>query len=284
VKKHVTYLSLGAGVQSTALLAMSALGLRGCPKADVAIFADTGDEPQYVYDHLKILRRWSGEQGIPVEVTSAGHLSQDVLDRHSGARSRSAAIPAFTRSEDGGRGMLRRQCTAEYKIAPIERAVRAALGYAKGQRIAGRSTATALIGISLDEAVRMKPSRTPWVTNAYPLVDARMRRSDCLDLIREVGLPEPQKSACRFCPFHDDTYWMWLKSNHPVEFAKAAEFDARVRDMSRSGVTRPVFIHPSLIPLAEVDFDARLADAARQQSFDWKYQNFGNECEGMCGV
>ncbi len=42
-----TYLSLGAGVQSTAMLIMSALGLYGCPNADVAIFADTGDEPAW---------------------------------------------------------------------------------------------------------------------------------------------------------------------------------------------------------------------------------------------
>ncbi|KKM78901.1 hypothetical protein LCGC14_1355330 [marine sediment metagenome] len=41
-----TYISFGAGVQSTALLIMSNLGLKDCPKADVAIFADTGDEPR----------------------------------------------------------------------------------------------------------------------------------------------------------------------------------------------------------------------------------------------
>lgn len=44
-------LSLGAGVQSTTLALMAAHGEIG-PMPDCAIFADTGWEPQAVYDHL----------------------------------------------------------------------------------------------------------------------------------------------------------------------------------------------------------------------------------------
>lgn len=58
-----TYLSLGAGVQSSALFVMSALGMYGCPKADVAIFADTGDEPSWVYDQLHRLRQFGLSTG-----------------------------------------------------------------------------------------------------------------------------------------------------------------------------------------------------------------------------
>ena len=47
MRQTLTYLSLGAGVQSTALLVISAHGLYGCPRADLAIFADTQDEPAY---------------------------------------------------------------------------------------------------------------------------------------------------------------------------------------------------------------------------------------------
>lgn len=43
-------LSLGAGVQSTTLLLMACEGL--LPRLDYAIFADTGWEPQRVYEHL----------------------------------------------------------------------------------------------------------------------------------------------------------------------------------------------------------------------------------------
>ena len=46
-------LSLGAGVQSTALLLMMIHG--EIPKADAVIFSDTGWEPAAVYKHLEKL-------------------------------------------------------------------------------------------------------------------------------------------------------------------------------------------------------------------------------------
>ena len=51
----LTYLSFGGGVQSTALIACSALGLYGVPKADVAIFADTQAELAKTYKHIEIV-------------------------------------------------------------------------------------------------------------------------------------------------------------------------------------------------------------------------------------
>jgi 3'-phosphoadenosine 5'-phosphosulfate sulfotransferase (PAPS reductase)/FAD synthetase len=48
-------ISLGAGVQSTALALMAANGEIG-PMPDCAIFADTGWEPEAVYSHLARLR------------------------------------------------------------------------------------------------------------------------------------------------------------------------------------------------------------------------------------
>jgi hypothetical protein len=44
-------LNLGAGVQSTTLFLMLIDG--DLPPVDYAIFADTGDEPQDVYQHLE---------------------------------------------------------------------------------------------------------------------------------------------------------------------------------------------------------------------------------------
>lgn len=262
-----TYLSLGAGVQSTALLIMSALGLHGCPKADVAIFADTGDEPAWVYEQLRTLQAWSP---IPIHVVSKGHLSADVEARHNGTKSRVAAIPAWTHGADGRASLLRRHCTREYKIEPIEKKVRQLLGYQKGQRV--KKYVRCLLGISLDEAERIRPSRTPWITNAFPLIDARMRRRDCLSLIAERGLPEPKKSSCVFCPYHSDSFWRDLKADHADEWNRAVKFDGTIRDMSMSGVRSPVFLHRSLKPLGEVDFTDRQGDF------------FAEECSGHCGV
>lgn len=276
------YVSLGAGTQSSALLVMSALGLHGCPRADVAIFADTQAEPAWVYEQLAVLAPWAGARGIPVITATRGSLEDDTMSAHKGQRTRFAAIPAFTTGRDGRATPLRRQCTREYKIEVIERKARELMGFARGERIAGRAKAEALIGISIDEADRMKPSRTPWVTSLHPLIDARLNRDACVRILQEAGLPVPRKSACVFCPYHDDRYWLDLKQEFPGEFERAARFDDGIRDMSKSGVKGQVFLHRSLLALRDIDFAGRVAERERQGRF--AFDAFSNECEGVCGV
>jgi hypothetical protein len=269
--RSLTYLSFGAGVQSTALLVLSAKGLLDCPRADAVIFADTGDEPHWVYEHLETMTAWAKQRGMPVYRVSRGCLSADVRDRLTGKKSRFAAIPAFTLGEDGRAAPLRRQCTSEYKIEVIEKKVRELLGFAKGEKIPGKGEAHCLVGISFDERIRMRDAMTPWITNHYPLVDAKLNRQGCIRILEEHGVPVPQKSSCVFCPFHSDSYWINLRDSHPEEFARAVAFDKVVRDMSMSGIEQPIFLHRSLKPLDEVKFDNHP-------------ELFANDCSGHCGV
>ncbi|MGB1816915.1 MAG: hypothetical protein ACPHJ3_16270 [Rubripirellula sp.] len=60
-------LSLGAGVQSSCILMMSERG--ELPKLDLAIFADTGDEPDAVYRWLNWLKH---NQSTPIVVVGKG--------------------------------------------------------------------------------------------------------------------------------------------------------------------------------------------------------------------
>ncbi|KKM78900.1 hypothetical protein LCGC14_1355320 [marine sediment metagenome] len=215
------------------------------------------------------MQEWSE---IPVEVVSKGCLSDDLRDRRDRG-STFAAIPAFTSDGNGGDAILRRQCTREYKIEPIEKRVRVILGYEPRQRI--KECVDCCIGISLDEVTRISPSRTRWITNRWPLIDAGMRRHDCLRLIGEQGIPLPKKSSCVFCPYHSNEFWRDLKDNYPDEFDKAVDFDLLIRDMTMSGLVRPAYLHRSLVPLEEVD----LTDPYKDQ-----VNMFENECSGYCGV
>ncbi len=263
-QRPLIYLSFGAGVQSTALLVMSALGDHSVPRADVAIFADTGDEPAWVYEQVEAMRAWSH---IPVVIVSVGHLSADVIARQRGERQSAPAIPAYTSREDGSMTMLQRHCTRDYKVRPIIRHVRKMVGKRRVARAVG------LIGISLDEASRMKDAPEQWITNRWPLIDARLTRADCLAYLSSKGFAAPLKSACRFCPYHDDNYWRAMKEKAPVEFEAAAVVDDGIRNMTRSGIPRPVFLHRSLRPLREAVFK----DDTPPLFADL-------ECEGMCGV
>lgn len=258
-----TYLSYGAGVQSTALLVLSALEQRGVPKVDAAIFADTGDEPQYIYDYLEIVKPWAEDHGIPLHICSAGKLSDDLLktDRTF------VAIPAWRPMGDGREMPMRRQCTREYKVTPIEKKVRELLGYQPRQRI--KEKVRCFLGISMDEVTRVKPSRTSWVTNEWPLIDARLRRTQCVDIVEEAGLPKPSKSSCHYCPYHSNKYWEWLKKNHTADFQKAVDFDIAIRELHKDD---PMYVHRSLKPLGEVDLT------------DYQLSLWDEECEGYCGI
>lgn len=195
------------------------------------------------------------------------------------------------------KGKMKRKCTAEYKIREIVKRSRAIVGageirrwarhygvkrervtYSDGKKgwrwIKPEGTpvlARALIGISLDEIQRMKPSREPWIENVYPLVDAGLTRQDCLRWMRERGFPEPPRSACYFCPYHNDDEWARMKREDPESFAAAAQFEAAAA-AAACEITRGVpFLHSSLRPLPLVNFDGTGVG------------DFGNECEGMCG-
>lgn len=270
--KEFRYISLGAGVQSTALLLMSTWGLHGCKKADAAIFADTQVEPKYIYDHVQRLREVTD---IPIHIATYGNLGEDFINgfRNGGLRKGASAIPGFTMRPDGKRGILNRMCTMDYKIIPITKKLRELMG--RTHRPMQGNTAVAMIGISIDEATRVKPALEPWITNTYPLIDAGLNRVDCMKLIQEYGWPKPEKSACVFCPYHDNKYWAWLKAQHPDEFKRAVEFDEQIRDSSHIGIEYPVFLHSSLKALREVDF-------GREQSGGT--EGWDNECAGICGV
>jgi lambda repressor-like predicted transcriptional regulator len=238
-------LSLGAGVQSSTLALMIAKG--EVPMVDAAIFADTGAEPKVVYGWLRWLE---GELPFPVHRVSNGSLLDDVMNRKDGFN----PIPAYMDA-----GMGRRQCTFQYKLRPVRRKMRE---LADGQRV------ECLVGISWDEAHRMKPTGLQWCTNVWPLVDLRMTRLDCIEWMRRNNYPSPPRSACTFCMFKGDDEWRDTKAD-PESWAQALAVDAAIAPHGE-------YLHRSLRRLDQIDF--RNAADFGQADF------FGNECEGMCGV
>jgi hypothetical protein len=270
---HLKYLSLGAGVQSTCLALMMHQGEIEAP--DVAIFADTGWEPTAVYEHLDWL---ISVVSFPVIKVSAGNLRDEVLGLTADKKSY-LRIPAYTRDPNGDLGILRRQCTQDYKITPVEREARRILGAGYRQRLPANARATVYIGISADEAQRAKPNRAKWATNEYPLLELRMQRAHCLKWMRDNGYPEAPRSACLGCPFHSNAEWRHIQRTDPVGFADAVEVDRLIRDSTQQGIKQPAYLHDSCIPLSEVDFSD--AEDAGQLSI---WDKWGNECEGMCGV
>ena len=266
-------LSLGAGVQSTTLALMAAQGEID-PMPDCAIFADAGWEPDAVYDHLRWLRS-PNVLPFPVHVVSAGDIRADLLRAGSGERW--ASIPAFTRTVRRARieiGMIRRQCTKDYKIVPIRRKVRELVGLTR-RRSPTAPVVEQWIGISLDEAIRIKPSFERWRINRWPLIEQRMTRRDCIAWLARHDYPIPPKSSCIGCPFHSDALWRRMRDHDPAAWEDAVLIDRAIRTGLR-GIRGEVYLHRSAVPLDEADLST-LEDLGQLDLF-------GNECEGMCGV
>lgn len=270
---HLHIISLGAGVQSTAMALMAAHG-EITPMPDCAIFADTQWEPQAVYDHL----RWLMSPNVlpyPVYIVTAGNIREDVV---ASARvgSRTANPPFFTKSGVIGEreGFLRRSCTKEYKIEPITAKIRDLIGLKPRQRAPKTTVVEQWMGISTDEVMRVRQSRVAWISHRWPLIESRKSRSDCLLWMERHGYPRPPKSSCIGCPFHSDEEWRQLR-DRPGEWADAIEFDRVVRGGIK-GTRDQLFVHRSLVPLDQVDLST--AEDRGQLNL------FINDCEGMCGV
>lgn len=260
-------ISLGAGVQSTTMALMAAHGEIG-PMPDCAIFADTGWEPKAVYEHLE---RLEAALPFPVHRVAGGNIKDHILRNTNKTGQRFASVPWFT--ANGGMG--RRQCTREFKVDPLARKQRELLGYQPRQRIPARSIEV-WIGISMDEAIRMKPARNTWQINRWPLIELDMNRRACIAWLAAHGWDAP-KSACIGCPYHSDAMWRDMRDNRPDEWADAVATDRALRDGGTSrGMKHHQFMHAQRVPLDEVDL--RTAEDRGQLNF------FINECEGMCGV
>ena len=260
-------ISLGMGVQSTALYYMSSMG--ELPRCDYAIFADPGKEKAKTMQYLYRLKKWEKDNnGIPIIVVNDKNLYKDLMNQTNSTNNRFASIPAFTVT-DGRSGMLRRQCTSEYKIAQVYRAIKKLYGLSKH----GRFPKTEIwIGITLDEIHRMSiPQTQKWKILVYPFCGYKvdytgksmkfedskfiMRRSDLLNWYKNNSIPIPVKSSCTFCPFQSDVNWLEMKRNEPDEFNDAVKIDKVIRDSTKRGIKSPIYLHSSCKPLDQVNFD-----------------------------
>ena len=282
----VTYraLSLGAGVQSSVLaLLLSRSHPRlvelGYPKPDVAVFADTGWEPDYVYQHLD----WLEEQlQYPLIRVSEGDLKTNLKKARTVSGHNFVDVPLFTVNGDGKKGMLRRQCTTHYKIRPIYRRIRKLAGGQRGRPFPKDTHAEMWIGISLDEATRMKPSREPWVEHRWPLVDIGMTRQECVEWFNsEYPGRHLPRSACVICPYRSDKHWLELKQSEPDSYEEAVHFDRWLRHSTKNPVRKLLhgrpYLHAARRPLDSV-IDEQETEGGEG------INHFENECEGLCGV
>lgn len=252
-KTHIKCHSYGAGVQSIAILYKYIKG--EIERPDVVVFADTKAEPLDVYKKVWRDKEVCEKNGIKFDIISYGDLSVAPKEKNQ------FFLPLFVKKTDGEVGMMFRTCTERYKIQPIKRHLRKTLG---------AKTVEMWLGISTDEASRMKDSKVKYMKNRYPLIDLMMSRKDCEKYLSSIGV-EASKSACVFCPYRNAGGWNKIRSVEQ-DWKQAVEYDNMIRYM-RSGVGITLSVHRSGLPLSEA-----IGGDTQQGNL------FTNECEGYCGL
>jgi hypothetical protein len=286
MENPIHIISLGAGVQSSTMALMAAAG-EITPMPVAAIFADTQAEPKSIYTWLDWLET---QLPFPVFRVTAGNLaevSKTVRVSKDGNLYTDSNIPVFIKSPIPGEraGLQSRQCTGDFKIDPIHKKMRQLASLEikeyrrrKGSMLENPKPIIQWIGISRDEIMRMKPASPDFIENRWPLIEIGMFRFTCLQWMKDKGFPRPPRSACVFCPYHNDKEWRRLKEQEPEEFERAAQWESDYQ-ASLARIVRvrgKPFLHSSCVPLREVIFSNGVEN--RQLNM------FNNECEGMCGV
>lgn len=230
---------------------MSALGK--LPPVDYAIHADTGWERTETYEFAEKWTPWLEEHDVKVVMVKDEQASNQIVDSHG-----SIFCPAFTTYEDGTpSGMLRRQCTDRWKIAPIRRWLSGELA----RRNLGKtpSIVEQWLGFTLDEAHRAKDSHVQYIEHVHPFLEMLERpytRGMVIQWLRKKELEVPVKSACIFCPFHAYHQWREIQMADNGDWEKAIEVDRAIRH-KRPGYL--CYLCDDRKPLEQHDFTQQLS-------------------------
>lgn len=218
-------LSYGGGINTVALMILL---VENSEPLDEVVFADTGGEVPETYEYIEITREYLERHDIPFRTVQTRKHGKDDLYANCWNRQ---VIPSA----------LWRWSTRDFKVQPIHRYYRS-LGVHINQ----------YMGIAFDEVERMKDSRVPFVTNLYPLIDHKMTRDDCVELIKNAGFPVPVKSGCYFCPFNSLARWRWLHSAHPELYSQAVSLEENSKHFPDQRLTDQVFRDRATVTLREL--------------------------------
>ena len=222
-------MSYGGGKQTVAMVTLVLEGK--LQKPDVIVMADTGREVQTTFEYLNSIVQ-PALKAIGLQVEIAGHE----YSHHDLYKSGDLLLPTFTR-QSGSVGKMPTFCSDEWKQRVIRRWLR--------ER--GVNDTDVWLGISLDEAERMKSSGLNWYRHVYPLIEITpMHRSQCVTQIQKFGWEVPNKSRCYMCPNQSALAWKDLKRRNDGDFEKAAQLENEVRQKDQH-----VYFHPLAIPLEQ---------------------------------
>lgn len=274
-QQPIRAVSFGGGVQSTALLV---LAVQKKIDFNLFIFANVGNDaenPKTIEYVNNISRPYAEQHGIEfIEVYRKRRGGdQDSLIDYIERNHSSIPIPVRMgpKATPGNR-----TCTKEFKISVVASETR--------RRGASREVPAIVgLGISIDEFHRMRTdSGIAWQLLEYPLIDLRLSRNDCYEIIRSAGLEDPPKSSCFFCPFQSDKQWAVMSKNDPDLFARSVAIERLLNERRQARGKELVWLSGKQKPLDEAFESSDLFDVPTSSSED--DPNEGCDSAGYCMI
>ena len=235
--------SFGGGRQSTAALVLAASGRLD---VDLFVFANVGDDSENP-DTLEYVERYAKPYAAAhgIELVEVQRKFKDGRDpslyQYVLKAPRSIPLP-MRMSDNGAPG--NRTCTTDWKIDVIASYLTRTLRWPTPWEN--------LLGISWDESHRMRDPEhrnREQYTLRYPLCDLRITVADCKRIVADAGLPEPPKSSCWFCPFHDLPAWARLRLHRPDLFKQSVQMEQYINERRAKLGKDQLYLSTRLKPL-----------------------------------
>ena len=249
-----TYLSLGAGVDTTAILLMPDV----MDQVDFVLFADTGGENPETYEYIeKYIKPYLEKIHKPMVIVHGeekvnGELKTIMEEAYLGWK----MIPV----------RFMRHCTDKWKIRPMNK-------YLKDNY--PDEKLRVIIGFAYDEIQRVNTTRWKDQEVWYPLIEKKMTRDDCVKYIVQQGYPVPPKSGCFYCPFQRLDQWKNLRFNHPDLWERAVELEKNGSNYPEMTLSN---FRKKGKPLTLEEVDKNLGKSL----YDYGIDPADEECSGAC--
>ena len=214
--------SFGGGTNGTAML--QGMKERG-ERPDAILIADTGGELPEIYAHVSAVNDWCKKVGFPEITMVRKGGRQETLEENC---LRMKMLPSLAYGFKG--------CSHKYKIEPQEQWAnndkRCKAAWSAGEKV------VKLIGYDADEHHRAKIPEDKKYTYRYPLVEWDWGRDECVEAIKRMGLCQPGKSSCFFCPAMKQHEIRAMAVKHPDLMKRALTLEANAELTAVAGLGR----------------------------------------------
>lgn len=212
-------LSWGGGVNSTAILAMIKLGILPelTPDNTHIVFADTGAEMPYTYEHTTRCLQPMAKEGWNCKSINSTKDKELYTPRFQ-----NKTLAQFCMEKKIIPSRKNKWCSIECKAMPIGKYRIGLFGDNCKENF------IMLLGIATEEIHRARELGSK--CTRYPLIEQGVDRNECFRLIDKAKLPQARKSGCSFCPEQSKAKWIELFTDFPDLFRQAEELERNARE------------------------------------------------------